>query len=238
MNRYRTKIGKQRNRFLLINTKTLKYPVKPSWYKISDSESLVYSPSPAQDIHYSWWVTDFVTSCGLCSRTRHYLWVKGRFKTSSGLIGRSERKLYQKPFLLRSRFLVIHSTCPANWPPREETWKQSSLPQALKAKTAEGSKGQSWRNHGGTSFLPEHSPYLNLLLLCRIDRTIKHDFCSLIWFAKFFSINSLEIPPINFNSNATLLCFMSQKKSTLMLLRVDFTYYVFYFQDLNLKEIL
>lgn len=34
------------------------------------------------------------------------------------------------------------------------------------------------------------------------------------------------------------LCFVNQKKSTLMLLRVDFTYWVFYFQDLNLKEIL
>jgi len=71
--------------------------------------------------------------------------------------------------------------------------------------------------HGGISFVLEHSPYLDLLL-CGTDRTVKRNFCSLIWFARSFSIKAVRRPhqPSASPLNATLLCFMNQNRHVIL----------------------
>lgn len=149
-NRYRTKTGKQCTRFLPLNTKTQKYPVKPRWYELSGSESLEWSLSPTQDI------TKFVRSCVLCSRAHHYLWVKGRFKTSFGLTGRSEWK--------SSKTISAKNETPAHpfhfssWPQREETWTQSPYHKFLKQEVQRETKDKAEENAVESPRVNTHHP--------------------------------------------------------------------------------
>lgn len=181
--------------------------------------------------------------------TCHYLWVKCRFKTSFGLTGRSEMTFlktnYTKEFCLADSWSPIPLSQLTDHK-EKKTGNKAPYHKFLFCffflkKNCRGKwrKPWSWRKHSGITFLLEHSPYLELSL-CRIDRTVKYDFCSLIWFARNFSRNAVRRFHQSSASPPMQLYFASwtRRMYNINAYRIDFTDDVFYFQDLNLKEIL
>lgn len=128
--------------------------------------------------------------------------------------------------------MFLRSTFPADQAPQREETETKLLTTSFskqklyrEVKKAKQLKKRRW------NLLTEQSRNTDLLLLCRVDRTAKHDFCSLFYKC------SLEIPPItSFSSWCNFTLPHEPEEMCNNADRTDFTDCVF--QDLKLKEIL